>query len=542
MASGAHDEPKPGAVRARGALLAVAALAAIAVASAAALRLAWPAQVDWDGDFALHTLRALELARGERVDVLVGFRTSAGGAHLPGLFHHLLALPALAGAGPVGLTAAVACTNVLAVLLLVTVGRRAFGLVPALAGGLLLAVLPAAALRARAIRNETLLVPLVVALLVTLERARRRPGSRAAGFAAAIAVAMVQLHLSAAFLLVPLAVPLLLALRRAGARASLPGLALAALLAAPYAAHELSRGFPEARAFVAGVGGQDAAPGREVGVHARATPLELAARAGDLLGTSGFAAYVGDAAWRDALDRLPAPVRLAVPVAAAGAQAAAALGLVLAAVGAAPARRAAHRRVALLTLAALGVYLLVGVRARQAYLFLLLPCLCLAAGVGLAWLLRAARRLPAPWPRPVRRGLLAGGLAGAALLAAATLAALGGLARAGGAPDARYGATYACKRAALDWLLEQGLGLGRYPSFAYPMTFDIAWRAAPPERQARYAPVATHVPFWGQPFLLPVPRGPLRTASLYEGAAPPGAAPAARFGPVVVVLDGGGGR
>ncbi|MBX3472216.1 MAG: glycosyltransferase family 39 protein, partial [Planctomycetes bacterium] len=291
MASGAYE---PGAARARVTLL--AAVTTITLA-AALLRLAWPTHVDWDGDFALHTLRALELARGERVEVLVGFRTSAAGAHLPGLFHHLLALPALLGAGPVGLTAVVAATNVVAVLLLVTIGRRAFGHVPALAAGLLLAVLPAAALRARAIRNETLLVPLVVLLLVALERARRRPRSRAAGAAVAVAVAMLQLHLSAAFLLVPAAVPLLLALRRAGLRASLPGLAVAAALAAPFAAHELSRGFPEARALVAGVAGQEL-KGREGGVHGRATPLELAARAGDLLGTSGFAAYVGEPAWR----------------------------------------------------------------------------------------------------------------------------------------------------------------------------------------------------------------------------------------------------
>lgn len=535
MASGAYE---PGAARARVTLL--AAVTTITLA-AALLRLAWPAHVDWDGDFALHTLRALELARGERVEVLVGFRTSAAGAHLPGLFHHLLALPALLGAGPVGLTVAVAATNVVAVLLLVTIGRRAFGHVPALAAGLLLAVLPAAALRARAIRNETLLVPLVVLLLVALERARRRPRSRAAGAAVAVAVAMLQLHLSAAFLLVPAAVPLLLALRRAGLRASLPGLAVAAALAAPFAAHELSRGFPEARALVAGVAGQEV-KGREGGVHGRATPLELAARAGDLLGTSGFAAYVGDPAWRAALERLPASVRGAVPVAAAAAQAAVALGLVLAAAGRAPTRRVAHRRAALLTLATLAVYLLVGVRARQAYLFLLLPAFCLAAGVALAWLRAAARRLPGAWPRRARAGLLAGALLGAGVLGGVTLVALDGLARAGGAPGARYGATYACQRAALDWLVAEGLGLERYPTFAYPMTLDVAWRAAPPEQRARFDLRRTEVPFWGQPFVLPVPRGPLRTASIYEAAAPPGATVLARFGPVLVVRERAEGR
>lgn len=515
-----------------------AAAAALAItALALLLRVVWPTHVDWDGDFALHTLRATELARGERLDVLVGFKTSAGGAHLPGLFHHLLALPALFGAGPVGLTCFVAASNVVAVLLLVTAGRRAFGDLPALVAGLLLAVAPAAVLRARAIRNESLLVPLVVLLLLALARSRREPASPAAGLGVAAAVAMGQLHLSALFFLVPTTLPLGAALRRAGLRRSAPGLVLALVLGAPFLVHEVGGGFPEARAVAAGMKGKDLA-GREKTVHVRPTPRELTARAGDLLGTEGFAGYVGQRAWREGAERTPAPLRLALPLSNVAAQAVVLLGLLLSLGGLVPTARAAHRTSALLTLATFAVYFAVGVRARQAYLFLLLPCFCLAAGAAVSWAGATARRLGASWRvRAARTALCSLVLLTAASFVAITLSTLAWLVRAGGAPEARYGATYAAKRSALDWLVEHGYALGSYPSFTYPMTLELAWRAAPPAQQARFTPMRTAVPFWEQPLVLPVPRGPLRTASILEGSPPHDVAPAARFGPVTIVVD-----
>ncbi len=518
-------------------------VAAVVITGVAfALRLMLPTHVDWDGDFALHTLRAMELGRGERLDVLVGFKTSAGGAHLPGTFHHLLGLAACLGAGPVGLTCLVASSNALAVLLLTTAGRRVWGDVPALVGGLLLAVAPAAVLRARAIRNETLLVPLVVLLLIALARARRQPDSRAAGLGVAVATGAAQLHLSALFFLVPAALPLGLGLWRAGVRRAAPGLVLALGLAAPFLVHELGRGFPEARAAAAGLGGQDMA-GREGTVHVRSSPGAFAARAGDLLGTSGFEEYVGRRAWEEGLGALPAPLRHAAPIASVAAQAAVALGLLLSLAGRVPTARTSHRVTALLTLATGLVCLVVGVRARQAYLFLLLPCLCLAAGAAVAWAGAAARRLgDARRVRAARSALCAAVVLGAATFVAVTSSTLAWLARAGGAPEARYGATYAAKRAAVDWLIEEGYAIGSYPSFTYPMTLELAWRAAPPEQRARFVAWKTSVPFWEQPLTLPLPRGSLRTASIVEGSPPAGAKVAARFGPVFVLVDDGGAR
>jgi hypothetical protein len=184
---------------------------------------------------------------------------------------------------------------------------------------------------------------------------------------------------------------------------------------------------------------------------------------------------------------------------------------------------------------------LLGLRARYEYVFLLLPALGLAAGGALAAGLRAAGHAAPQVARAARTGLVA-----LLLLSVLTLGAVGGvtlraLARTDGAAGTRYGASYAAERAAVDWLLARGLALRAYPSFEYVVLADLAYREAPPDVRARYAPVPQVVPYWDQPYLLPVPRGrPLRLASIYEG--PPPATPAARFGPVSVVLEGEVGR
>lgn len=511
--------------------------AAAIVLVTAALRLAWPSHFDWDGDFAMHFVRAAELARGERLDVLVGYRTSAGGAHLPALFHHVLAVPCLVGAGPIGVTAWIAAADVVAVLLLVTAGRRALGDGTALGAGALLAVLPAAVTRARSIRNETLLVPLLVVLLLLILEARRRGPSRAAGLGLATALIMPQLHLSALFVLPGALLALAAPLWRSGWRRAAPGLALLAVVTLPFFVHETRTGFSETRALLRGAAGADA-PGKPMGsIHASGAQRATAGLASleDLLSTDDAARYWGPTVQRAAVGALAAPLRLGLHAAAWVVPLLALVGLGLALAG----RLGGEQRVvAGLTVGTLAAFLAGGVVALPPYVVTLLPAVCLlvAGTVAAAW--RSTRALPpALTRRAARTALVAASTLGLLSFGAFGLAGVAALAREGGAHDRHLRATYAPKRAAVDWILEHERALSAYPNAQYLLTLDLAWRALPDERRGRFGVLQQALPYWDVPYVVPVPRGALRTVSIVEAAPSEELAGRvlARFGSVAVV-------
>ena len=527
--------PGPGRADARR-LVTITAAAIVLVA--AALRCAWPTQVDWDSDTALHYLRAAELGRGERLDLLAGYRTHAGGARLSPLFHYVLAVPSLLGGGPIASVLWVGLADLAVVLLLIGPGRRVWGQRVALGAAALYAALAAVVLRARALHNETLLAPLAVALLLALAYARRRPASRAAGWGLAVVGIMPQLHLSSLFLLPGAGAALLPRLRRAGLRAALPGLALVGVAAAPYLVHETRGGFAETRALLRGAGGADQ-PGEKETVHARgAERLTLGPRAlAGLLGTSDVGWLLGPTLEPRVRRGLLALLRGAASLSAWLLPLAAGAGLLL---GLSGRLGRELRLVAILVLSTLLTFAALGVRAGTPYVVQLLPLLCLlAAGACLAaW--RAAPQAPS-LRAALRVALTAAcgvALAGQAALAGAGVAAV---ARAGGAPDRPFRLTYGVTRAAADWLLERELALARFPAWQHCLMLDVAWRELPPARAGRFQPRREVLRYWDLPYLIPVPRGPLRTVSLVEVGPddPPPAGALARFGALVVVEEPG---
>lgn len=510
------------------------AVAAAIVLLAAGLRFAWPTQVNWDSDTALHYLRAAELARGERLELMVGFRTHAGGARLSPLFHYLLTGPALLGRGPLPVIHWVGLVDLSVVLILVVAGPRVWGARVALLAGLAYAVLADPVARCRSLHNETFLGPLLLLVLLACARARRRPDSAASGLGLAALVAMPQLHLSAVFALPALAAGLAPPLRRAGLRRCLPGLLLCALISAPFLLHETRRGFAESRALLHGAGGADqpGEPGESVHAQGRERVLRGALSLARVLGTDDAWELLGPSLTAEVRESWTAPLRGAAAVSAWLVPALGLCGLGLCLTGRAG---PALRQVGLIASATLLTCALIGVRAVAPYVVQLAPlgCLLAAAAAAAAW--RACGG-PGPAARGARvalTGVLALGLAGQAALAGAGVRAV---AARGGAADRPYRLTYATTRAAADWVLERPLAVGRFPAWQHCLMLDVAWRALPPARQAGFEPRRAVLPYWDLPYLLPVPRGPFRVVALEEldpGAPPPGGT-LARFGPLIV--------
>jgi hypothetical protein len=455
---------------------------------------------EWKGDEALHYLRAAELARGERLDHLVGFQTSAGGAHLPATFHHALALPCLVGAGPRGVCVAVSLLYALGIGALVLWGARRLGRAASFVGGLLLAVPPGLVLRSRAIRNEELLPALAVGLLLLVIEARasedpRRAGTFA-GLALALGVFMTQLHLSAGFLVIPLALLLLPTIWRAGRRPLFPGAVLLVLGASPFLLHELGGGFDETRAAIGGLLGGEVA-GKGEGVH-RFLPFALPARAWGFFGL-----------WEPLRDQVGVAgleaVQQAAPWGTLALAQAVLVAWLLAGVSAAVVswRSPVSSVLLVATLGPWALFLGLGVEARVPYALALTPALALLAGRGAV---RLAGSLPAP------RVALA---AATGLVVAPLCAGSAGLMRHlqahDGAPDALYGVSYQVQRDAAAWLLTQGWRLERYEGFESVLLLDVVYRDLEPEARGGLRAQPQQVPYWELPYLLVYPFDPAAT-------------------------------
>lgn len=496
----------------------------------ALVRLAWIEGMSWHADNPLHFLRAAELARGERIDVLCGYQTRAGGAHLPPIYHYYLAIPIALGGGAVAAVAWVVAGQVALAALILMPGRRLIGRDGSLIAALAFAASPGLSMMARGLRNEVVVLPFVALLIGLQVLALRRPRSALAGWAFAASTAVGQLHLSGLFILLGSGPLTLYQMGRAGLRRSLPGLALGLLLLAPFAAHELGGGFREIRALVGG----------SVEEPSSAEAVVRAPRSAVLVDVpSGLASWfrpaiIGRWTGPEVQARLDAgagaPVSWGAGLFGWTCVALLAGGAVCNLLGRGPlGPRAGPILVGLNVLTWAG-FVLVGVYS-PAYVLVLVPYACVHIGCAAELGGRSLRRL-----RPAARAVALGLFVAAALCSALlSLQYWARIDRAGGVAQKPYGPSYRSIRDMAEWILEEERSLRRYPRYQYVLTLDMAFRDLPEERKALFEPRRVTVPYWGLPFLVPLPRRSAGAVSIYEYQAPPGARPLRRSGFAVAV-------
>jgi 4-amino-4-deoxy-L-arabinose transferase-like glycosyltransferase len=228
------------------------------VALAAFVRLWHLDLIEFKGDEAMALARTAEFVVDGKLPT-VGLMSSVG-VYNPPLFIYLLAAPFAAGRDPLWITAIVALTNIVAVMLAYVLAARAFGRRAAIVAGLAFAVAPWAVIYSRKIWAQDLLPIFAVALLWALHAVSARPRSAAVAAVPVLLCALWQLHLSAyaAAAVSLLSLVISPGLQRISWRWLGIGVLLAAALAGPYVFDLAAHDFADVRKTVRLVKGDKA--------------------------------------------------------------------------------------------------------------------------------------------------------------------------------------------------------------------------------------------------------------------------------------------
>lgn len=186
--------------------------------------------------------------------VLEGPATSAGGVHLGPAYYYLLALPmSVKWLDPLADAVLMALLGSAAVGMVFVLGRRWFGLWPALVAAGLYALSPAAIVAAQSAWNPAPAPFFAVLALLALDNAQRSTnGAWLLVVGAALGILIQQHYFSAAIVGIVMVVGAVILGREPRLRAgAVGGLCLFALLQVPLVVHELLSGWPNVHAAAA---------------------------------------------------------------------------------------------------------------------------------------------------------------------------------------------------------------------------------------------------------------------------------------------------
>ncbi len=459
-----------------------AGLALLLLVLALALRLPHADLAEWKGDEAIQWLKARAIAReGERPTR--GLQTTDG-PRMPVHNLYLLAAPLVLDDRPEAIRVGVALLASGATVLAFLLGKRDLGRRAALAGAVLLAVLPDLVRRGRWSWNPNLVPPLALLLLVLVVRAWRRPRGRSVALVLPTATLLALIHFSP---LGAAALAVLVTFRAALAGAARwvlgVALALSCALALPHVASEAGSGFQETRRALTVAGAK------------KDPPTAYATKLREGLALRAFAGALGPAGEADALARshvgaLEPALSLVL------------LGLVVSG-GALGWRRPEARPVLAFLLASAAPFVLLGLPAREHYV----P-VGVVAGIVLAGVALAQR------PRAAGAALLLALAGSSVLLHRGVMAAIGA---GSSGPESAYELPFEEKLEAARIVRDHDLELARFRRFEELVLLEVAWEELPPGERARFERVPFPVPYWEGRLQIPRPRAPRGRAAIVLG-------------------------
>ena len=174
------------------------ALLAVTIIAAAFLRLYNLDYLEFKGDEALNSFKALKMAEGIHLPLTSGM--SSVGIHEPPLFMYLLAIPFLVTPNPVFATAFIAVLNVLGIVVCYFLVRKFYSERAALIAAALYAVNPWQVLFSRKIWTQNLLAPFVMLLAYFMFSMVIEGKKKHLIYMFMVLAIVLQLHLSAAYL------------------------------------------------------------------------------------------------------------------------------------------------------------------------------------------------------------------------------------------------------------------------------------------------------------------------------------------------------
>ena len=217
------------------------ALLAVTIIAAAFLRLYNLDYLEFKGDEALNSFKALKMAEGIHLPLTSGM--SSVGIHEPPLFMYLLAIPFLVTPNPVFATAFIAVLNVLGIVVCYFLVRKFYSERAALIAAALYAVNPWQVLFSRKIWTQNLLAPFVMLLAYFMFSMVIEGKKKHLIYMFMVLAVVLQLHLSAAYLSVFVFALVALRFKRLNKGELVMGLSFLVLSFAPYLIFQLQNNF-----------------------------------------------------------------------------------------------------------------------------------------------------------------------------------------------------------------------------------------------------------------------------------------------------------